>query len=251
MPTWRRPIIDKAQIERIRGQIADARSIVFLGGAGVSTGSGIPDFRSPQGLYNVRSEYGVEYEEILSHDFFVHDPATFYDFYWKHMVALEAKPNLAHKALAEYEDAGHQITIITQNIDGLHTLAGSKHVLEAHGSVHRYHCMKCGKAYRLDQLKPAGVPHCSCGGLIKPDVVLYGEPLDEALLEEAVAKVRFANVLIIGGTSMRVYPIAALPQYFGLGSQIIINAEPTPYDRYCDEVIHEDIGTTLQEILLG
>ena len=241
--------MDNQELERIRRLVKDAKSIVFLGGAGVSTGSGIPDFRSPQGLYNVRSEYGVEYEEILSHDFFVSDPETFYDFYWKHMVMDAARPNKAHKALAEFEQKGRKITVITQNIDGLHTLAGSKNVLEAHGSVHRYHCQKCGKFYSLDDLEHHGVPHCSCGGIIKPDVVLYGEPLDPDVLDKAVASVRFANVLIIGGTSMRVYPIAGLPQYFNMGSQIIINAEPTSYDRYCDFVIHEDIGATLEAIL--
>ncbi|MBQ9458006.1 MAG: NAD-dependent protein deacylase [Bacilli bacterium] len=241
--------MDKEALDRCRKAIAEAKTIVFLGGAGVSTGSGIPDFRSPQGLYNVRSEYGVEYETILSHSFFETYPDVFYDFYWKHMVAEKAKPNRAHLALANFEQKHHNLTIVTQNIDGLHQDAGSVHVLEAHGSVRRYHCQKCGKPYALDQIPHHGVPHCSCGGQIKPDVVLYEEPLDAATLEEAVQRVRFANVLIIGGTSMRVYPIAALPQYFNLGTQIIINAEPTPYDRYCDYVFHEDIGATLEALL--
>ena len=243
--------MDKELLLRLRKEIHSARSIVFLGGAGVSTGSGIPDFRSPQGLYNVRSEYGVEYEEILSHDYFFAHPETFYDFYWKHMVALQARPNAAHRALAAFEAAGHKITVITQNIDGLHQMAGSKNVLEAHGSVHRYTCLKCGRHYSLKDIKPQGVPHCSCGGMLKPDVVLYGEPLDEDTLVRSVEAVRFANVLIIGGTSMRVYPIAGLPQYFNIGTQIMINAEPTPYDRYCDYVFNEDIGETLTALLEG
>ena len=241
--------MDEQTKQRLRKVIAEAKSIVFLGGAGVSTGSGIPDFRSPQGLYNVRSEYGVEYETILSHSFYEAKPDVFYDFYWKHMVALDAKPNKAHLALANFEKKHHNLTIVTQNIDGLHQDAGSEHVLEAHGSVRRYFCPKCGKRYSISDIPHHGVPRCSCGSIIKPDVVLYEEPLDSDVLEEAVQRVRFSNVLIIGGTSMRVYPIAALPQYFNIGTQIIINAEPTPYDRFCDYAIHEDIGETLEALL--
>ena len=241
-------MLDKETLTRIRKIIADAKSIAFLGGAGVSTGSGIPDFRSPQGLYNIRLDYNCEAEEILSHDFFYDHPDIFYDFYWKYMVSKTAKPCKAHYALAEFQKRG-KITVITQNIDGLHTMAGSKGVLEAHGSVFHYHCPKCGKAYDLPELEFGKIPHCSCGTILKPDVVLYGEPLDEDTLTRAVHAVEFANVLIIGGTSMRVYPIAGLPRYFNMGTQIIINAEETPYDRYCDFVIHEDIGDTLEAIL--
>ena len=243
------PTINKEEEIKIRQIIDEAKSVVFLGGAGVSTGSGIPDFRSPQGIYNTRNEFHMDAEEILSHEFFYEHPDIFYAFYWKYMVASQAMPCKAHLALAKFQQKGKKLTIITQNIDGLDSKAGSKNVLEAHGSVLHYHCIRCNKHYHLDEIEPRGVPHCSCGGILKPDVVLYGEPLDGELLEKAVAAVRFANVLIIGGTSMRVYPIAGLPQYCNIGSQIIINNEATPYDRYCDYVIHEDIGETLERIL--
>ena len=242
--------MDKEDLKRIRQAIADANSVVFLGGAGVSTLSGIPDFRSSTAIYDSLAKRGLDYETILSHSFFLAHPDEFYDFYWSTMVNENAKPNLAHIALADFEKRTHKLTIVTQNIDGLHQKAGSTKVLEAHGTIHHYHCMKCHRHYGLDELEHHGIPHCQdCGGLIKPDVVLYEEPLDEDTLMRSVSAVERANVLIIGGTSMRAYPIAGLPRYFNIGKQIIINAEATPYDRYCDFVIHEDIGDTLSAIL--
>ena len=241
--------MDNETLARIRQIVRDARYVVFLGGAGVSTGSGIPDFRSPQGIYHVRSKYGVPYEEMLSHDYFYEHPETFYEFYWECMVKKDAKPNKAHLALAKFERMGHNICVITQNIDGLHQDAGSHIVLEVHGSTKRYFCPICGKRYSLDEITPEGVPHCSCGAILKPDVVLYGEPLDEDTLTKAMAATIHANVLIIGGTSLNVYPIASLPSYFEGSAKIIINKEETAYDSKCDYVIHEDIGEVLEQIL--
>ncbi len=225
-----------------------ANRVVFLGGAGVSTASGIPDFRSPKGLYHIHSKYGVPYEQMLSSSYFYAHPETFYEFYWECMGNPTAKPNKAHLALAKYQK-NHNLIIITQNIDGLDVAAGSKPVLEVHGSVGSYHCLRCGKHYRLDQIQPHGVPHCECGDILKPDVTLYEEALDEDTLLNAIAAVRMADFLIIGGTSMNVYPIAGIVDYFSGGKQLIINLEPTRYDRYCDYVIHEDIGETLEALL--
>ena len=246
--------MDANLTKELQKLVKDARHIVFLGGAWVSTDSGISDFRSPQGLYNVKSKYGRPYEEMLSHHYFEEDPATFYDFYWSTMVAPNAKPNKAHFALAKFEEKfPNKITVVTQNIDGLHQKAGSKRVLEVHGSTDRYTCLRCGEHYHLDQIPMHGVPHCEkCGGMLKPDVVLYEEPLDEDILLSAVNATRFADLMIVAGTSMRVYPIAALPDYFGRDGKIImINAEATPFDEQCDYVIHEDVGDVLEKILLG
>lgn len=242
--------MDSLTLNKIRSLIKDSHYIVFLGGAGVSTASGIPDFRSPQGIYNCESKYGVPYETMLSHSYFVEHPKTFYEFYWSQMVNLKAKPNAAHFALADFEKRGHRITIITQNIDGLHQEAGSRDVLEAHGSTKRYFCSECYSRFNLEQIEHTGVPHCpKCGGLIKPDVVLYEEPLDEQVLNDAVVAMQQADLLIIGGTSMNVYPCAGLVNYFGGQHQIIINKEATHYDPYCEYVIHEDIGATLAALL--
>jgi NAD-dependent deacetylase len=223
--------------------------IVFLGGAGVSTDSGIPDFRSPQGIYNVQSKYGVPYETMLSHSYFVNHTDKFYDFYWSTMVNKAAKPNKAHLALADYENRTHHLEILTQNIDGLHQLAGSKAVYELHGSTLRYYCQDCGKFYPLSALKSEGIPHCECGGILKPDVVLYEEPLDETLLEHAVNAMRFSDILIVGGTSLNVYPAAGLIQYFGGSTSIIINKEATQADGFFNYVIHDDIGKVLEVLL--
>jgi NAD-dependent deacetylase len=243
-------MIPNEQILQIKKAIKEARRIVFLGGAGVSTASGIPDFRSPQGIYNVQSKYGVPYETMLSHSYFMTHTETFYDFYWKQMVAKGAKPNAAHLALADYEKAGHSIAILTQNIDGLHQDAGSHCVYELHGSTRRYYCQDCGQFYSLDELEAKGVPHCQkCGGLLKPDVVLYEEPLDEDLLEKSVEAMRYSDVLIVGGTSLNVYPAAGLINYFGGSTSLIINREATNADPFFNYVIHDDIGKVLQEIL--
>ena len=236
--------------EKLRKIIREANRVVFLGGAGVSTSSGIPDFRSPAGLYHVRSKYGVPYETMLSHDYLYEHPDTFYDFYWSTMVYPDAEPNLAHKALAEFEKK-HNLVVVTQNIDGLHQKAGSVKVLEAHGSTARYYCTHCGERFALEDIPHKGVPTCPhCGHMIRPDVTMYGEGLDESTLLTSVKAVELANVLIIGGTSMTVYPIAALPDAMKTGIKIIINLEPTPYDRECDYVIHEDLGKALEELLL-
>lgn len=225
------------------------RRVVFLGGAGISVASGIPDFRSPNGLYSKKRADGRSYEELLSSDYFFEDPAGFYEFYWSSMVNPDAKPNKAHFALARYEQR-HGLSILTQNIDGLHQLAGSKVVYEIHGSVQHYHCTNCGKAFELGELRHEGVPVCPrCGGLIKPDVVLYGESLPEKALYDGLADIERAGVMIVGGTSLRVYPFAALPNYFRGDLRVLINAEPTPMDSEFDIVIREDVGETLERIL--
>jgi NAD-dependent deacetylase len=238
------------ELQEAKAAIQKTQRVVFLGGAGVSTHSGIPDFRSPQGIYNVQSKYGVPYEVMLSHTYFEEHTETFYDFYWSTMVRKDAKPNAAHYALAHYEQAGHPLTILTQNIDGLHQDAGSKNVYELHGSTRRYFCTQCGELYSLADLEPKGVPHCpACGGLLKPDVVLYEEPLNEDILEESVQELRIADVLIVGGTSLNVYPAAGLINYFMGTTKIIVNKEATNVDTYFDYVFHEDIAETLTELL--
>lgn len=244
--------MDRGVIEKIRKRIAEAERIVFLGGAGVSTSSGISDFRSPAGLYNIRSRYGVGYETMLSHRYFIEHTETFYDFYWSTMVNADAKPNRAHDALASFERAHpeHHLTIITQNIDGLHQKSGSKMVLEAHGSTRRYRCTACGRKLGIEDIPNKGVPHCpSCGGLVKPEVVLYEEPLDQEVMSRCVEAMRLADLLIIGGTSMNVYPVAALPEFFAGRTIIMINKEETSFDHKCDYVFHEDIGAALSALL--
>ena len=242
--------MEEKALSEIKKLVKEAKRIVFLGGAGVSTGSGLLDFRSPQGLYNLRSKYGRPYEEMLSHRFFEEDPATFYDFYWSTMVSFSAKPNPAHLALARFEERHpNKLTVITQNIDGLHQKAGSKRVLEVHGSTSSYSCPNCGKRFSLDEIPHRGIPRCPCGGVLKPDVVLYGEPLDEDVLLSAVNATRFANLLIIAGTSLTVQPIASLPSYFSGGKIIMINAEPTSFDEMCDYLIRDDVAKTLPQIL--
>ena len=238
------------KLEEIKSLIKASKRIVFLGGAGVSTASGIPDFRSPAGLYKIHSEYGVSYETMLSHTYFEYHTETFYDFYWKTMVAKNAKPNKAHIALANYEKAGHHIAIITQNIDGLHQEAGSKRVYEVHGSTKRYSCTDCGRHFSIEDIPNIGIPHCpECGGVIKPDVVLYEEPLNEDVVESALTELRFANFLIVGGTSLDVYPAAGMIDYFNGGHTLLINKEPTPRDSFFEYVIHDDIGKVLEELL--
>ncbi len=237
-------------LQEIRSIIKKANRVTFLGGAGVSTDSGILDFRSPKGLYNIQSKYGVPYETMLSHDYFFYNTEDFYSFYWESMVDDKARPNKAHFALAEFEKTHPNFSIITQNIDGLHQKAGSKRVYEVHGSTASYTCLGCGKHYGVDELEHHGIPHCpSCGKLLKPDVVLYGEGLPEEAIEASLRSIQMSDVLIIGGTSMRVYPVAAFPDYMIRGTKIIINAEATPYDHQCDYVIHENIGETLEAIL--
>ena len=233
--------------EKLKELINGSNNIVFFGGAGVSTESGIPDFRSTDGLYH--QEYDYPPETILSHSFFMRNPEEFYRFYKNKMLCLDAKPNMAHKKLAELEKAGKLKAVITQNIDGLHQAAGSKEVLELHGSVHRNYCMKCGKSYDFKYMKAAeGVPRCSCGGIIKPDVVLYEEGLDNQTINESVKAISEAQVLIIGGTSLAVYPAAGLIDYFRGEHLVVINKSPTPRDRYADLLIQEPIGQVFSQI---
>ena len=210
------------EIEQLKEWIADSGNIVFFGGAGVSTESGIPDFRSTDGLYHQQYDYPPE--TILSHTFYKSNPEEFWRFYRDKMLYLTARPNAAHLKLAQLEQAGKVRAVITQNIDGLHQEAGSKNVLELHGSVHRNYCQRCGKFYTAeDILRTSGVPRCTCGGPIKPDVVLYEEGLDQDVLERAVAAIHQAEVLIIGGTSLVVYPAAGLVRYYQGNKLVVIN----------------------------
>lgn len=231
----------------LQSVIDEGRRIVFFGGAGVSTESGIPDFRSADGLYN--QKYKFPPERIISHSFFMSQPEEFYRFYHDRMIFPEAKPNSAHLKLAELERAGKLSAVITQNIDGLHTAAGSKNVIELHGSVHRNHCMKCGKSYGLDFIADSeGIPRCECGGIVKPDVVLYEEGLNEDDINRAINAIAEADVLIIGGTSLVVQPAAGLIRFFNGRRLVVINKTPTSADDEADIVIKGSIGETLSQI---
>lgn len=230
--------------------VGQSDNIVFFGGAGVSTESGIPDFRSVDGLYNQQYDYPPE--TILSHTFYRRKPAEFYRFYRNKMLCLDAKPNMAHRKLAELEAAGKVRAVVTQNIDGLHQLAGSKKVLELHGSVHRNYCESCHKLYDAAyMLESEGVPRCGdCGGNIKPDVVLYEEGLDNQTIQEAVFYISKADMLIIGGTSLAVYPAAGLVDYYQGDKLVLINNTPTPRDSQADLVLQESIGELFGKITL-
>lgn len=231
----------------LQSVIDEGRRIVFFGGAGVSTESGIPDFRSADGLYN--QKYKFPPERIISHSFFMSQPEEFYRFYRDRMIFPDAKPNAAHLKLAELERAGKLAAVITQNIDGLHTAAGSRNVIELHGSVHRNHCMKCGKSYGLDFIANSeGIPRCECGGIVKPDVVLYEEGLDENDINRAINAIAEADVLIIGGTSLVVQPAAGLIRFFNGRRLVVINKTPTSADDEADIVIKGNIGETLSQI---
>lgn len=232
------------KIETLRKWIDESDNIVFFGGAGVSTESGIPDFRSVDGLYNQKYDYPPE--TILSHTFFVQRTDEFYKFYRDKMLCTDALPNKAHKALAKLEAIGKCRAVITQNIDGLHQAAGSKEVLELHGTVHRNYCMKCGKPYPMSFIKETdGVPRCECGGIIKPDVVLYEEGLDNNTLTKAVNYISNADMLIIAGTSLVVYPAAGLVDYYRGHKLVLINKSETSRDYAADLVIHDAVGETL------
>ena len=235
------------QLETLQRWIDQSRNMVFFGGAGVSTESGVPDFRSVDGLYSQSYDYPPE--EILSRTFFDRRPEEFFRFYRDKMLCLEAKPNPAHKKLAQLEAAGKLRSVVTQNIDGLHQLAGSRRVWELHGSVHRNHCMRCGKSYPVEFIRDSrGIPTCSCGGVVKPDVVLYEESLDSRVLQGALTDIQSADLLIIGGTSLVVYPAASLIQYFQGEHLVLINKSPTPYDRRADLAIAGPIGEILGQI---
>ncbi len=236
-----------SNIEKLRAMIAESDNIVFFGGAGVSTESGIPDFRSVDGLYNQKWKYPPE--TILSRTFFDRDPEEYYRFHREKLVIDGVKPNRAHLRLAELEREGKLRAVVTQNIDGLHQAAGSKNVLELHGSILRAYCSRCGKKYDPDIINHGtGVPRCTCGGVIRPDIVLYEEPLDDAVVSAAVRYIREADVLIIGGTSLNVYPAAGLINYYRGNKLVLVNLSETPYDSYADLVIHEKIGEVFAQI---
>ena len=236
-------------IQQLQEIIDQYENIVFFGGAGVSTESGIPDFRSQDGLYH--QKYDFPPETILSHTFFMHHPEEFYKFYRDKMLCDTAKPNAAHLKLAELEDSGKLKAVITQNIDNLHQMAGSRKVLELHGSVYRNYCMKCGRFYGFSHMKESrGVPRCECGGIIKPDVVLYEEGLDNEILRDSVSAISNAQVLIIGGTSLAVYPAASLIDYFQGEKLVVINKASTPRDGYADLLIQEPIGQVFSKIVV-
>ena len=235
------------EVKKLAEIVAISDRIVFFGGAGVSTESGIPDFRSVDGLYSQQWDYPPE--TILSHTFFEKKTEEFYRFYRAKMNCLSAKPNPAHLKLAELEEKGNLYAIVTQNIDGLHQIAGSKRVYELHGSIHRNNCMKCGKFYGPEAIfEGEGVPKCECGGVIKPDVVLYEEGLDTAVVDGAIAAISSCDTLIIGGTSLNVYPAAGLIRYFRGNSLVIVNKSATQYDSSADLVICERIGEVFSQL---
>ncbi len=235
--------------EQLKQWIRESSNIVFFGGAGVSTESNIPDFRSQDGLYNQQYKYPPE--TIISHSFYLKNPEEFYRFYKNKMLFPDAKPNAAHLALAKLEEQGKLKAVITQNIDGLHQAAGSREVLELHGSVHRNYCTRCGQFYSLeDVVKAQGIPRCDCGGTIKPDVVLYEEGLDMNTLKKAISYISRADVLIVGGTSLTVYPAAGLIDYYQGNKLVLINKSVTPMDGRADLVISGKIGEVLNSVVL-
>ena len=235
------------QIKTLQAWIDESRSIVFFGGAGVSTESGIPDFRSVDGLYNQQYDYPPE--QILSRTFFDRKPEEFYRFYRNKMLCLDAQPNAAHKKLAELEQAGKLKSVVTQNIDGLHQAAGSQRVWELHGSVLRNYCMRCRRPFTARHiLDSKGVPRCTCGGTIKPDVVLYEESLSDYTIRGALEDIEQADMLIIGGTSLAVYPAASLVNYYHDHKLVLINKSPTPYDSHADLILAGPIGEILGQI---
>lgn len=235
------------KLQELQRMIDESHRIVFFGGAGVSTESNIPDFRSSDGLYNEQYQYPPE--QVVSHTFFQKRTELFYDFYKNKMMFLDAKPNAAHIKLAELEKAGKLTAVVTQNIDGLHQMAGSECVLELHGSIHRNYCQQCGKFYDAKYVKESeGIPRCECGGIIKPDVVLYEEGLDGRTIQNTVQAISQADMLIIGGTSLVVYPAASFIDYFHGKYLVVINKSATPRDGQADLCIQEPIGKVLGEI---
>ncbi|MDR1688517.1 MAG: NAD-dependent protein deacylase [Clostridiales bacterium] len=237
----------REKIELLKEYIENSNNIVFFGGAGVSTESGIPDFRSAGGLYNENYKYPPE--RMLSHSFFMTNTGEFFDFYKTKMLFLGAKPNAAHLKLAELEREGKLTAVITQNVDNLHQMAGSKNVFELHGSVYRNFCMDCEKEHEIEDITASiGVARCECGGIIKPDVVLYEEGLDEKTVSGAIAAIENADVLIVGGTSLAVYPAAGLINYYKGNKLVLINKSETPMDDRANLVIHESIGEVLSMV---
>ncbi len=239
--------MNEEKIQEFKELVDKSNNIVFFGGAGVSTESGIPDFRSKDGLYNQKYKYPPE--EILSHEFFIENTEEFYKFYKDKMNSLKYEPNITHKKLAYLEQEGKLKAVITQNIDGLHQKAGSKNVLELHGSVLRNYCIKCNKFYDAEYVfNSEGIPKCTCGGIIKPDVVLYGESLDEEVLEKSVYAIAKADLMIVGGTSLMVSPANGLIRYFRGGNLVLINKDRTPYDNLANLVINDSLGKVMSNI---
>ena len=236
------------KVRKLKEIVDNTDNLVFFGGAGVSTESGIPDFRSTDGLYNMKYKYPPE--TIVSHTFFVRRTEEFFEFYKDKMMVLDAKPNKAHYKLAQWEKEGKCRAVVTQNIDGLHQMAGSKNVLELHGSIHRNYCTKCGKFFDASYVKNSeGVPYCdACGGLVKPDVVLYEESLDSKTISDAVYAISHADVLIIGGTSLAAYPAAGMIDYFRGSHLVLINRSSTPRDNQADLVINDSIGEVFGQL---
>lgn len=233
--------------ERFQQMIGQSRRIVFFGGAGVSTESGVPDYRSKDGLYNQQFDYPPEV--MLSHSFYKRCPEEFFRFYKEKMLCLKAQPNRAHRKLAELEQAGRLSAVITQNIDGLHQAAGSKEVLELHGTVHKNTCESCGAVYDAWHVQQSqGIPRCACGGIVKPDVVLYEESLNQQVIAQAVERLRQADMLIIGGTSLRVYPAASLVDYYQGDRLVLINRSPNGADKRADLCVYGKIGEILDRI---
>ena len=234
-------------LEKLKTWVQESKRIVFFGGAGVSTESGIPDFRSVDGLYNQKFDYPPE--TIISHSFFLKNPEYFFRFYREKMLPLGFSPNVTHKKLAQWEEVGKLTAVITQNIDGLHQKAGSRRVLELHGSVLRNYCMKCHKSYSAEYVKNSqGICRCDCGGIIKPDVVLYEESLDSQVLEKSIYAIAQCDLLIVGGTSLTVYPAAGLLRYYPGHRLVLINRDETPYDNQADLVLHESLGKVFEQL---
>ncbi|MCR5350556.1 MAG: NAD-dependent protein deacylase [Acholeplasmatales bacterium] len=237
------------EIQKLKKAIDDSKKIVVFSGAGLSTNSGIPDFRSASGIYNQKINMNVRPEEIISHSFFMTYPDEFYKFYFDKMVYLDAKPNKAHLYFAELEKKGKVSSVVTQNIDNLHQLAGSKNVIEIHGTVMKNHCMKCHKYYDLKDILDKGIPpRCDCGGLIKPDVVLYEEGLNEDDINKALDEISSCDMLIIVGTSLVVYPAAGFVRYFNGKYLVLLNKSETQYDNNADIVIHDDVCHVVEEL---
>lgn len=238
-----------SKIQRLQDIIDASDNIVFFGGAGVSTESGIPDFRSERGIFKSLEKYGDTPENLVSHSYYVDHTEEFFKYYTENLIFKDAKPNSAHLALAEMEKVGKLKAVITQNIDGLHQKAGSKEVLELHGNIHRNYCQICNNEFSLDHILDCdGIPRCECGGIIKPDVVLYEESLNNAVLSFAIDYIENADTLIIGGTSLVVYPAAGLINYFNGENLVLINKSETPYDNMASLVINESIGETFSQI---
>ena len=236
-----------SEIETLKTWITESNNIVFFGGAGVSTESGIPDFRSVDGLYHQKFDYPPE--TIISHSFYLKNPAYFFRFYREKMLPLGFAPNITHRRLAQLEQEGKLLAVVTQNIDGLHQKAGSRRVYELHGSVLRNYCTRCHKFFSAEFVKNApGVPRCPCGGIVKPDVVLYEESLDEDCITKAVQAIQAADLLIVGGTSLTVYPAAGLIRYYTGQRLVLINRDETPYDDYANLVLHESLGDVFSQV---